>query len=97
MSNLRRTKVDQFRIEDAVLIEKLEKEQLKEKIISLEEVFKQKEEIHLTTKEWNCYLNGVLIETEKSEEPYRIYLEQQFRGLGIVQNHKLKREIVLDF
>ena len=93
MKELKRTKVGNFNIEQAITLGQLqEKENIK--IITIEEMFKDKEEIILEDSKIILLLNGVKMNMEKPKGIYRIYNKQnKFIGLGIVQNKILKIDI----
>lgn len=99
MKELNRLQVGEFFIKDAVTIsemkEEIEADNL-ENIITIEEIFKDKSQIKLTQKQLEQYMNGVKIDTEKEDGIYRIYnIDNIFIGLGIVENNKLKRDVVI--
>ena len=93
MKERKRTKVGDFNIEQAITLGQLqEKENIK--IITIEEMFKDKEEIILEDSKITLLLNGVKMNMEKPNGIYRIYNKQnKFIGLGIVQNKILKIDI----
>ena len=93
MKELKRTKVGDFNIEQAITLGQLqEKENIK--IITIEEMFKDKEEIILEDSKIILLLNGVKMNMKKPNGIYRIYNKQnKFIGLGIVQNKILKIDI----
>lgn len=100
MKELNRTKVGKFGLEEAITIEKLE-EYIENKkyedlnIITMEELLKEKEKIVLNEKSLEMFLNGVKIKAENKTGIYRIYNEnKQFIGTGIVQENKLKRDVI---
>ncbi len=100
MKELNRTKVGKFGLEEAITIEKLE-EYIENKkyedlnIITMEELLKEKEKIVLNEKNLEMFLNGVKIKIENKTGIYRIYNEnKQFIGTGIVQENKLKRDVI---
>ena len=97
MKELRRVKVGEFEIENTVQIEELKQNEklLDKKIITIEEFFKDKNEINLNDKELQLFLNGVKLNKEKINDIYRIYNQDKFIGLGIVEENKLKRDLVL--
>ena len=100
MSNLVRTRVGKFLIQDSISIEDLiyannPKEKLEEKIITIEELFKNMEKIELNQKKLNLFLNGVKIYQEKPDGIYRIYCNMNFIGIGNIKDRNLKREVVL--
>lgn len=93
MKELKRTKAGDFNIEQAITLGQLqEKENIK--IITIEEMFKDKEEIILEDSKITLLLNGVKMNMKKPNGIYRIYNKQnKFIGLGIVQNKILKIDI----
>lgn len=100
MKELNRTKVGKFGLEEAITIEKLE-EYIENKkyedlnIITMEELFKEKKKIVLNEKNLEMFLNGVKIKIENKTGIYRIYNEnKQFIGTGVVQENKLKRDVI---
>ena len=96
MSELKRLKVGNFKIEDTIIIdENVTKEDIKEKLITIEELFKNKEKIDLNSKKLILFLNGVKLNENKEDGVYRIYSLGRFIGLGIVKDKLLKRDIIL--
>ncbi len=107
MKELNRTKVGEFKIEDSIKVKELEENILKHnlsKIITIEELFKEKEKVELTDNEIKKYLNGVQIPVNEiysktnnnnNEEICRVYYKNKFIGLGVIKNEKLKRDIVI--
>lgn len=99
MKELKRTKVGNFTISEAVKIEEIEnnKEQIiKEKLISIEKFFESKESIKLNKKQLDKFLNGVKIRIDKQENICRIYNENnEFIGIGTIEKNFLKRDIIL--
>ena len=99
MKELKRTKVGNFTISEAVKIEEIEnnKEQIiKEKLISIEKFFESKESIKLNKKQLDKFLNGVKIRIDKQEDIFRIYNENnEFIGIGTIEKNFLKRDIIL--
>lgn len=101
MENLQRKEVGKFNIKDAITIDELEKN-INEKdfmdkyFISIERFFKEKEKLQLNEKGLNLFLNGVRLTRNIKEELYRIYdINNNFIGIGIVENNLLKREIIV--
>ena len=69
---------------------------LKENIISIEKVLGNKEKIVLTQKQLEIFLNGVKIDCNGKDETYIIYDDRKkFIGTGILQNNKLKRDVII--
>lgn len=98
MKELNRIQVGEFNIKDSVTIEEF-KANIENKdysnIIGIEKIFKEIPEITIKQREYEKYLNGVKIDTDNMDGIYRIYLDNKFSGLGIVENKKLKRDLVI--
>lgn len=104
MKELQRTQVGKFKIEDSITISNLEekiknKEILNDKknkyFITIEQLFSNYDEIKLNTEQINKFLNGVKILNNNIDGIYRIYNENNFIGLGINKDKKLKRDIII--
>lgn len=101
MKELNRIQAGEFNIKDSIKIDELKnnkdnEEYLKEKIIKIEEVLKDKDRIRLDEKKINVFLNGVNLSTNYADGIYRIYdNKNNFIGTGIVENNKIKRDVVL--
>ncbi len=102
MESLKRIQVGDFKIEESSKIQELEENKedtkyLESKIISVEEIFKNKEKIKLDDKKMQVFLNGVKITQNQENDIYRIYdKNEKFIGIGIIQDKLLKRDIILD-
>lgn len=105
MKELKRTQVGDFYIKDAITInefkQKFKNNDLSD-IITIEQIFENKERIDLHQKYLKQYINGVNLEINKINEKlnykndvYRIYVENKFIGLGMIESNKLKRDLVL--
>lgn len=94
MKDLRRTEVDNFKLENAIKIENIA--QGEKHIISIEKVFENKKVIELNEKDLKLFLNGVQLNVNELDDIYRIYQNNKFVGLGIVKNKKLKRDIIIN-
>lgn len=95
MKELKRTEVDSFKIENSVTLSQLEKGIIN--VISMEEYYskcKVIERIDLDNEKVKLFLNGTLIKNEKEDGLYRIYLNNNFIGLGVIKEGKLKRDII---
>ena len=96
MSGLERLKVGEFSIKNSIVIDdKIDKKSLEKHIITVEELFKDREEIELNSKKLMLFLNGVKLSCNNIDGVYRIYNSGKFIGLGVVKNGLLKRDIVL--
>ncbi len=109
MYDLLRTKVGEFSIAQAISQEKIEeaienienkekfeqlKLNLKNKCITIEEMFNNLESINLDEIALSKFLNGVKLKTNKKDGVYKIY-NNKFIGLGTVNNYLLKRDIII--
>ena len=95
MEELQRTKVNNFRIEDSILLDDITLENAEKNMIKIEEVFKEKETIELDNKKLELFLNGVKLTYNLPNSIYRIYNNEQFIGIGVIENKLLKRDIVI--
>lgn len=101
MKELQRTMVGDFKIEDAITVEDLNKnidniEFIENTIISIEKFFSNSDTEILQDKEIKMFLNGVILDT-KTDGLIRIYdKNKKFIGIGESINGKLKRKIVMD-
>lgn len=97
MKELRRTRVGDFVIKNTIAIDALKNEpgKLKNSIISIEKFFKEKEKLELSSKELQLFLNGMKLANNNKDDLYRIYHNNQFIGLGIVENNRLKRDVII--
>jgi len=101
MSELNRISVDNFLIEDAIDFEILESNKnnnvfLEEKIIKMEDIFKEYPKIVLNKRKRELFLNGVMLTFEKADGLYNVYGEDdKYIGLGSVSKKLLKRDIVM--
>lgn len=97
MKNLRRTEVDKFNLEQAVTIEEIKEKTdiVEQKIISVEEIFNNNEKIQLNGYKLNLFLNGVKLTYNKPNGVYRVYNNDKFIGLGLINDNLLKRDVVI--
>ena len=97
LKELKRVQVGDFKIEDTIDITELkEKEELLEqKLISLENFFRNKEKIELEDNEYKQFLNGIQLKKNCPNDFYRIYHGKEFIGLGVVEEKKLKRDVIV--
>ena len=96
MADLKRLKVGEFSIKNAVVIDdKLDKEEIERNLISIEELFKEEQKIELNNKKLILFLNGVKLSNENEDGVYKIYNLGKFIGIGIIKDNLLKRDIIL--
>lgn len=101
MKELERAKVGEFRIEESVTIDNLEENKdnldwLNKKIITLENLLKNVNKFIIKSSDLDKFLNGVKLTTNKEDGIYTIYSEDnKFIGSGIVENNKIKRDVIV--
>lgn len=100
MKELNRIQVGEFNIKDSIKIDDLKNnkdnmEYLEENIIKIEDILKDKEKIILDKTQLRLFLNGVKIGTNCKDGIYRLYNDDSFIGTGIVENNKIKRDVIL--
>lgn len=100
MKELNRIQVGEFNIKDSIKIDDLKNnkdnmEYLEENIIKIEDILKDKEKIILDKTQLRLFLNGVKIGTNCKDGIYRLYNDDSFIGTGIVENKKIKRDVIL--
>lgn len=98
MKDLKRTKVGDFEIKEAITIEELKEKFEKNNfsdMITIENIFKDMPEIELNENNIKQYLNGVKIVERNQDGIYRIYYKNEFNGIGILKDNKLKRDLVI--
>lgn len=98
MEELNRIKVDKFDIDKSLSFEDLEKnkENIEKYLIKMEDIFKDLPKIFLTSKKKELFLNGVKLRGYENfkEGMYNIF-QNEYIGIGIVENGTLKRDIVI--
>ena len=105
MKSLKRIQVGDFKIEDSITIEELQKIventeieniELKNKIISVEKIFENSPSIKLDDRKLGLFLNGVMLTQKYDDGVYKIYNKtNEFVGTGTIKENLLKRDIVL--
>lgn len=94
MKGLNRTQVGEFKIEDSITIEELEKS-IYNKFITIEKYFDLSKNINLNEKKLQLFLNGVQLTYNLENGIYKIYSDENFIGIGTVKNNLLKRDIII--
>ena len=103
MLNLNRLKVDRFDISKSITMQEIENsdnsyEFINKNLITIEELFKESDEIVLDSRKLSLFLNGVKLTSNKKDGVYRIYVNtdanKKFIGLGIISNGILKRDVI---
>ena len=84
MSSLKRTRVGDFKIEDAG------------KFIQIENILNV-DNIELNEMDYKRFLNGILINVLNFKDGWiKIYKNNEFKGFGTIENNLLKRKIVIE-
>ena len=102
MSALRRVKVDKFDINQAITLEELEnnkesEEFLDKYLLKTEDVFNNLKKINLNKRKEELFLNGVKLIFELEDGLYNIYTSNdEYLGIGIIENNLLKRDVIVD-
>ena len=86
MCDLKRIQVGDFNIKDAVTLELIEKDP-KKYFIKLEKLFENKKIINLNNRKLELFLNDGI---------YRVYNNNNFVGIGIIEKSLLKRDIIIN-
>ena len=95
MKQLNRITVGQFDIEQSILVDNLDENTISQKLIKIEDIFSNLKDIKLDTKKLKLFLNGVRLTVNLEDGIYKIYNEQSFIGIGIINKNLLKRDIVV--
>lgn len=97
MIELKRLKTGDFDINDSIdLYEFLNLEYLDmlDKIVSIEELYKDSKKVNLNDKDYDKFLNGITIKTDVPNGIVRVYENLRYKGLGKVNDNLLKRFII---
>lgn len=100
MIELERQKVGEFSIENSVTIEDIIKNKdderwVKNSIITLEELLKNYPQVTIDEENIEKFLNGVKINVNVPDGIYRALYKNIFIGSGIVNNNKIKRDVIV--
>lgn len=97
MIELKRLKTGDFDINDSIdLYEFLNLEYIDmlDKIVSIEELYKDSKKINLKDKDYDKFLNGIAIKIDVPNGIVRVYENLRYKGLGKVNDNLLKRFII---
>ena len=64
-------------------------------LITLEKYFEKFNKIDLRENKLKLFLNGVKIDIQMPADIYRIECNSRVIGTGVVQNNKLKRDVII--
>lgn len=100
MEELERLRVGKFDIKNSIKIEEIEankenEEFINKHFITFEKHFENNKKINLNDKKLPLFLNGVKLSFNLEDGIYKIYNNNKFIGIGIVNKELLKRDIVL--
>ncbi len=97
MVELTRLKNGNFDINDSISLYdflKLDYEDMKKQVVSIEDYYKDLKKISLKKEEYSKYLNGVKLSFDEQDKLVRVYNGSKYSGLGEIKDGKLKRYIV---
>ena len=97
MKELHRVQVGEFNIKDSCKLNEIKENKacIEAKLISIEKIFEKKENIELDIKQLQLFSNGVQLKQERKDGLYKIYSNNLFIGLGIVEAKRLKRDVII--
>ena len=97
MKELKRIQVGEFNIENAFTLNEIKNNNgiIEEKLISIEKLFENKENIELNNEKLQLFLNGVQLIADIEDGIYKIYSNNNFIGLGIINAKRLKRDVII--
>lgn len=101
MKELNRIRVGNFRIEQSVKISNIisnnsiNKSVIENNFISIERFFEKKESVILNDSDLFKFLNGVKVDINTNDGIYKVYNKENFIGIGIIQNNRIKRDIII--
>lgn len=97
MCELNRVQVGDFNISNSVTVEELQEniDEVDRHLISLERLFENNPSINLNSRKLQLFLNGVQLTVQETDGVYKVYSENKFVGVGVVNNGLLKRDIVI--
>ena len=97
MTELERIKTGNFKIDNSIKLYdflKLEYEDMLNRIVSIEEYYKESKKVSMTKDEFTKFINGVKFDINTQESIVRVYFNNKFKGLGIVEKNIMKRYII---
>lgn len=97
MTELIRLQTGNFKIEDSIKLYdylKLDYEEILNKIVSIEEYYKDSKKVNMSKEDYIKFVNGVKFKIDTQENIVKVYFNNKFKGLGVVENNVMKRYIV---
>lgn len=100
MKKLTRTKVNNFKLEDAITFEELEENKDNKKWLisnsyTMEEIFDYLPKLELNDRKKELFLNGVQLTFKEKDGLYNIYNNKIYLGTATIKNELLKRDIII--
>ena len=97
MVELIRLKNGNFDIKDSVPLYdflKLNFEEMKKRIISIEDYYSDLKRINMSKEEYTKFYNGVKLEYDEQDKLVKVYEDNKYRGLGRIKDGILKRYLI---
>lgn len=97
MIDLIRLKNGDFAIEDSIPLYdflKLSFEDMKKKIISIDEYYSELKRVYLNKEDYLKFVNGVKLFVDETDKMVRVYNVKKYAGLGEIEDKNLKRFII---
>lgn len=98
MTELERQKTGNFDIRDSIKLYdflKLDYEKMLDIIVSMEEYYKDSKKVTFDKSDYTKFLNGITFDIDPTQEKIvRVYSENRFRGLGTIEENKVKRYVI---
>ena len=97
MTELARIKNGNFKIEDSIpLYEflKLNFDDMKKRIISIEDYYSDLKKINMDKEEYTKFLNGVKLEYNEQDKLVKVYCNNKYKGIGQIKEGILKRYLI---
>lgn len=94
---LRRIKTGNFLIENSIKLYdflKLDFLNMQDKIISIEDLYISSKKVNFNEEEYEKFFNGIVLDYEALDSIVRVYCNNRYKGIGKVENNKLKRFII---
>lgn len=97
MTELIRIRNGNFKIEDSIPLYEFLKfnfDEMKSKIISIENYYTDLKKIYLNTEEYTKFLNGVKLEYNEQDKLVKVYKNNKYKGIGQIKDGILKRYVI---
>lgn len=97
MVELERIQSGNFKIDNSIKLYdflKLDYEEMLNRIVSIEEYYKESKKVNMSKEEFIKFVNGVKFDINTQEHIVRVYFNNKFKGLGVVENNVMKRYII---